>query len=247
LLKSLRELPDYHDEACHDGIAWLLKRELPWRISEDEMPDYPRVLGSPPPQLARQIAMRVRTEVREAIRGEDSDTMPEELLFDALETAASLDAVSAAEWLDAEEIGLLHDCCRRWAATTDDLYDLWRESPLIAAAHFGWADVVEILSDNPAFVTATLQWDTRRLDAGSLAQRLTLISARSLAARFAAYAMMMDVEAEARAAAEEITRVPGNAEFAPSFQQGCEKGLRLGQLKGAIAWMRCRQAGLDQP
>lgn len=72
------------------------------------------------------------------------------------------------------------------------------------------------------------------------AQRLSLIVPGTLAARFAAYAINLDAEAEARASAEEMTRIPGNAGHVDVFQAAYTRRYRVEQFAGAIAWLRCR-------
>jgi hypothetical protein len=233
----------YFHEDCDDGAVWLLRNQIPWRLDEDgEFPKYPSVLGSPPPEVARPIAIRVRQEIRAAARGGDPDTTPEEHLDRALAQLSALDPISGAEWLEPREIELLHEHCRRWAARTDDFFSLREDSSLDAAALFGWGDVVDVLEQNPAFERAVLEWDFSRMGIGTLAQRLSLILPGRLAARFAAYAINLDVEAESRSLAEEMARIPGNAGYIDAFLKGYARSHRVQQAAGAIAWLRCRRA-----
>jgi hypothetical protein len=241
LLEQFRQFECYNPEYIDAGLAWFLRSELPWPIdSGGEYPTFPSVLGSPPPELARWLALRVRAKLEAApLPGEDSGR---DALY-ALEGAAALDTVSATEWLEPAEIEKLRNACRRWAATTNDYYLFWNEYPLQAAANFGWSEIVDILDRNPALVPALLQWDTTRWMIGSFAQRLTLIKPGSLAARFAAYAMTMNLDTEVEATLKALLPALGmkmSSEQIASTRSGYLQGLRFQQFAGAVAWTRCR-------
>lgn len=243
LVESYRQMDGYFHEDCDDGAVWLLRNQIPWRLDEDgEFPKYPSVLGSPPPEVARPIAMRVRQEIRAAARGGNPDTTPEEHLDRALAELSALDPISGGEWLEPPEIELLHEHCRRWAARNDDFYSLREETPLDVAARFGWGNVVDVLDQNAAFEHAILESDLVGIAVGSVAQRLSLIAPGTLAARFGAYAINLDPEAGSRAVAHEIAQIAGNVAYIEAFQKGVAKSYRAQQAAGAIAWLRCGRA-----
>lgn len=249
ILEQCREMEYYHDEALIDGLAWLLFDELTFEIEEGDISEYPYALGPLPATLARQTALDIREALNET--SSEDDPKPQRRALDA---AANLDPQSAADWLTSQEVDDLHEVCLEWASSNESYYDFWSDEPLLAAANFGWSDVVDVLAQNPAIVPAMLQWDTKRMHLGEYAQHLSLVNPGQYAARWAAHAMAMDIESEAESTAESIATGIGSSsslsqfidmpDMAETWRANHLKSLREQQMAAAIAWHRCREANV---
>jgi len=243
VLEQFRQYEAYDPEVFDECLVWFLRSELPWPLDQDGPSSFPRVLGSPPPEFARRIALRVRRHLLSAGGASKDAATSSKHLLDALDTAADLDTVSAMEWLEPAEIEQLHQACRDWASRDDDYHAFWNEKPLQAAANLRWTEILDLLDQNPALAPAVLQWDATRMTIGNFAQRLTLIRPGPLAARFAAFALTMNLEEEAEEILASMFKACGewlSAETKASSRKNHMQGLRLQQLAGAIAWRRCQ-------
>ena len=238
----------YHPEAIDDGLSWVLEGELPWSMLDFDI-EYPDQLGKLPPQLARKIAITLRETIR-GVEGEwdgFGDAYPDK-------EWAHLDRESAEQWLTPEEIAWLHTTCRNWASSTSDLTTFWYTSPFGIAVQFGWTDVADQIEKNPSVTTGLL---VNTLGFSYLPEYLLWLSRLkpgTFAARWAAYALLLNQEAEVERAV---------AEFSKSILEVSDKQIRKHQyamirevqhsntkfqrelkLAAAIAWHRCREAGV---
>jgi len=238
ILKVLNQHDAWDSEALEDTLLWYLVDDLPWPIDKYEgYPAFPRVLGSPPSPLARNAALHCREHLKSAsISAKDHDKR--ESLIRALEDAAKLDLVSAREWLSDDEIASLRDACIEWAAQ-DDPTSLRQDSPLTAAAHFGWHDLIRALESNPLFIAAHFEYEAISFEPGMLALRISVIRPCKFAARFAAHAMVSDFTPVIE---EQVETLSGTVDqnIRDAFRTGLLNSRRLDLLAAAIAWKRWR-------
>ncbi len=241
MLQRLNDFESWDSEAFDDGLLWFLVDDLPWPIDTyEDYPAFPRVLGSPPPPLARRAAMRCRESLKGA-RDSAGDQEKRENFAQALEHAAKLDHVSAREWMTDEEIAFLREGCFEWASH-DDPTSLRQDSPLAVAAHFGWQDLTQTLETKPAFIAAHFECEAISFEPGMLALRISLIGPCALAARFAAHAMSSDFTPIIEQQVETIVGTV-NQNMRDALRTGLLNGRRLDLLAAAIAWKRCRFVG----
>lgn len=238
ILRVLNEHEAWDSEALEDTLLWYLVDDLPWPIDKYEgYPVFPRVLGSPPPPLARCAAMHCRERLKSA-SSSATDQNKREILMRTFEEAAKLDLVSAREWLSDEELAALHRACVEWAAQ-DDLTSLRQDSPLTVAAHFGWPDLVRTLEANPLFIAAQFEYDLISFDPGMLSLKLSRIRPCELGARFAAYAMSLDFSPIVEQQVETFSGTVDQS-IRDAFRTGLLNSRRLDLLAAAIAWKRWR-------
>lgn len=244
---------DYYEaEAFWDDLLWLFRDELPWPIDEgDELPTYSLNVGSPPPELARRLCMRVLEGLRIVQAGGTPGTSVEDARQSILRAAARLDPVAASEWLAPASIEQLHEVCRAWARSTDDFFALREDDPLETAINFRWADIADSLENNPMFTHAYLDdpIGLGQLDVGKLAARLTALASGPFAGRWAAHALNLDLEAElekarreAEATAHGLKGVMTSAQAIKMSLFAHRSWLNEQQLTAAVAWWRWRKA-----
>jgi hypothetical protein len=243
LLGSIRFHEFWCSETFWDEPLWSLVDHLPWPIDcDDSFPNHPRVLGSPPPPIARPDAARCREALTEFLNAPSWDAKNEKRLI-LLDHASKLDLVSAAEWLEPGEIGQIHRECREWAFESNNYVTLRRLEPLATAAHFGWTDILDILDANPSFFAAQHEHDIIAVEPGKLALRLSLIAPGILAARYAAHSLVGDFSAIVDRLVEQLAR-SCNEEVRKSVQDMAARNRDLDRFAAAIAWQRCRASGL---
>ena len=239
LLREMAEQESWDSEALDERLIWPLLAELPWPIDDyDAYPKFPAGLGSPPPQLARGPAMQCREALAEATRAVDDWTRGQEQIL-ALEHAARLDSISAAEWMTEDELGQLRAAAMRWAGEPFDFMALRNESPLMVAARFGWPEVVNELKNNRAYIAAHFEFEDTFFDPGGTALLLSLGTPNDLAARFAALAINRDFSANI---AQRANRLSGTMDekIRKTMREILEQQWKLGRFAAAIAWTRCR-------
>ncbi|NLE57758.1 MAG: hypothetical protein GX616_05310 [Planctomycetes bacterium] len=252
ICEMLSKYDYYEAEAFWDDLLWLFRDELPWPIDEgDELPTYSLNVGSPPPELARRLSMRVQEGLKIVQAGGSPDTSVEDAQQSALRMAARLDPAAASEWLSPASLEQLHEVCRTWAMSMNDLIALREDDPLDTAINFGWADIADLLERNPVFTHAYLDepFGMGRFALGKLAARLTALTHASFAGRWAAYALNLDIEAEVEkargeteATAQGLEGVMASAQAIKISLSAHRSWLNEQQLAAAVAWWRWRKA-----
>ncbi|GAA4426632.1 hypothetical protein [Bremerella cremea] len=238
----------YHPEAIDDGLSWAMEGELPWSMFDYDESIFPVQLGKLPPVLARKRVTEFREEKRQA--------EPREL-FDEdgpLRLIAALDFVSAHEWMTPNEITAVHQICLQWATATDDMTRFWFHAPLQIAANFGWRDVVERLAQNPSVATSLTTGELGRWYQADFVLWGSLVLPGSYIARWSARLLQLDEEAEAAVEVQRIQKdlfrgsnrklFPNPEETLQTLMEGQTRGQRQQKLAAAVAWHRCREAGL---
>lgn len=239
---------EYHPEAIDDGLSWVLEGELPWSmLDDDEDASYPPQLGKLPPRLARNIAMTTREAIRSIESGSDDydlDTL--------LKICAKLDRPSAEEWLTQREIKWLHTACMKWASGTDDLTQFWENTPLQIAIHFAWPEVADRLTENPSVATSLLGNRELCIDPSGMVLSLSRLKPDHFAARWAAYLLARDPQAEVEKSVSQITQwvfrdadeslLKGKDRFIKETTKSQTQTQNIQKVAAAIAWHRCREA-----
>ncbi|PQO47821.1 hypothetical protein [Blastopirellula marina] len=241
---------EYHPEAILDELAWVLEGELPWSMLEfNEENSYPPQLGKLPPRVARNIAMMARDAMRSIDSG-SSDYDLDSLLRDC----TRLDRESAEEWLLPREIEWLHTACMKWASATEDLEQMWDISPLQIAIHFEWPEVAERLAESPCAATSLLGSNDMYLDPSGFVLALSRLQPNHFAARWAAFILARDFQTELENNVAKITKwvfrgadedlLKGKDRFIQQTTKSQTQAQNAQKLAAAIAWHRCREAGL---
>jgi hypothetical protein len=165
--------------------------------------------------------------------------------------ATLLDSVSAAEWLNKDEIEEIRELCLEWASSQDDFTKLLNDEALVIAVHFGWSEVVDRLENNSAFVPALMQSGVEMAFLTDMSRLISAIKPCALAARIAAFVLSTDIKKYVDKRREQLSKenfksagTISKAAIVKSVLKGEESSIKVQQLGAAITWVRCRNAGV---
>jgi hypothetical protein len=227
----------WEPEAFEDYIVWHFVDLLPWPIDADKYPDFPASIRPRPPQIIRQAARALRSSLRE-LRREAHDSW---LLDVAFSQAAMLDREAVPQWISEAEMSELEARLKTSVQSGDFRQGPEQDDMFAVAAEFGWTWLIDALSNHRSFIDAQFNFQESYSEPGKVALRISWVKPCSLAARFAAHALAAPPEDVLEANARKIA---GDPSFYESGRSIVLNWLKLDQFAAAIAWQRCRAAGV---
>jgi hypothetical protein len=230
----------WDNEAFEDALVWYFVEELPWAIDDGEYPTFPKGLSPRPPQLARPAARSIQAALVEHRRAPDA-AKRSHLLEEVLRHARHLDRQSAHEWLSAAELADWASLVQAWARESDFQSGPEADDLFAVAAGMQWSWLPEVLANNPAYIPAQFYAQELYSEPGKVALRVSWVRPCELAARFAAQSLQGTPPNLKESKARKIAGSPEYFAAGLSIIQNWEV---VDQFAAAIAWQRCRSAGV---
>jgi len=234
-----RQLECWSSEAFEDEFVWQFVDRLPWVIDEGDYPKCPNRFRPRPPQIVRRAVRAFREAFAEYNRA-DTNCDRWSWLSRALTSVADVDRESAKVWLRSAELDELEAHLQKWASEADFVGNDW-DAAFVVAAEFGWQWLPEVLSNNPLFIPAQFYMENVYSAPGEVALKLSWVAPSALAGRFAAYALR---EQSPETLEQRARSIAGGSECYDSGRDIVRNWLTVDRFAAAIAWQRCRTAGV---